>query len=230
MGGAGTPRQSWTCSRDFLLRKGSGGGKDHVAGLEALLEEADEGVLLEAANGFASAEDRLAEGVTLPEVLGKDFVDEGIGTVLVHFDFFEDDAALAGDFLGGEDRVEDEVGEDVEGGRDVLVEDLDIEADSFFAGKGVEVATDGVDFAGDTLRGAGFGPFENHVLDKMGDAVELGDFVTRAGAHPYAHGDGADVLHALGEDDETAGQHGTADISFFGHCDGDVRDRLYGPC
>ena len=49
-----------------------------------------------------------------------------------------------------------------------------------------------------------------------------------AGAHPYAHGDGADVLHALGEDDETVGQHGTADISFFGHCDGGIQGRFYG--
>ena len=73
--------------------------KDHVAGLEALLEEADEGVLLETADGFAGAEDGLAERMALPEILHKDFVDERVGIVLVHLDFFEDDAALAGDFL-----------------------------------------------------------------------------------------------------------------------------------
>ena len=64
------------------------------------------------------------------------------------------------------------------------------------------------------LRGAGAGSFEDHVLDKMGDAVEFAGFVARAGLHPYAHGDGADVLHAFGEDDEAAGQDGTADVSF----------------
>jgi hypothetical protein len=28
------------------------------------------------------------------------------------------------------------------------------------------------------------------------------------------------VLHALGEDDEAAGENGAADIAFFGHCSG----------
>jgi len=195
----------------------AGGGKDHVAGLEALLEEADESVLLEAADGFAGSEDGLTEGMTLPEILHEDFVDQGVGTVLVHFDFFEDDAALPGDFFGGENGIEDEVGQDVEGGGDVLVEDLDVEADGFLTGKGVEVATDGIDLAGDALGGPGFGSLEYHVLDEMGDAVEFGDFVTRAGAHPDTHGDGADVLHALGEDDETVGEDSTANISIAGH-------------
>ena len=174
-------------------------------------------VLLEAADGFAGAEDGLAERVALPEILHEDFVDQRVGIVLVHLDFFEDHAALAGDFFGGEDGVQHEVGEDVECGGNVLVENLDVEADGFFAGKGVEIAADGVDFAGDALGGARLGPLEDHVLDEMGDAVQLGDFVARTGAHPDAHGDGADVLHALGEDDETAGEDSTADVAFAGH-------------
>ncbi len=117
----------------------------------------------------------------------------------------------------GEDRVEDEVGEDVEGRRDVLVEDLDVEADGFFAGEGVEVAADRIHFAGDALRGAGFGALEDHVLDKVRYAVELRDLVTGADAHPDPHRDRADVLHALGEDDEAAGEDSTADIAFAVH-------------
>jgi hypothetical protein len=35
--------------------------------------------------------------------------------------------------------VEDEVGEEVKGGGDVFVEDLDVEADGLLAGKGVEM-------------------------------------------------------------------------------------------
>jgi hypothetical protein len=56
--------------------------------------------------------------------------------------------------------------------RDVLVEDLDVEADGLFAGEGVEVAADGVDLAGDLLGGAGGGALEDHVLDEVGDAVD----------------------------------------------------------
>ena len=103
---------------------------------------------------LAGAKDGTAEGVALPEVLGEDFVNEGVGVVLVHLDLFEDDALFSGEFLRGEGGVEDEVGEDVEGGRDVLVEDLNAEADGLFAGVGVKVAANGVDVAGDLLGGA----------------------------------------------------------------------------
>ncbi len=155
-----------------------------------------------------------------------------VGIVLVHLDLFEDDAALAGNFLGGEDGIEDEVGEDVEGGRDVLVQHLHVEADGFLAGEGVEIAADGVDFASDALRGAGFRPFKDHVLDKMRDAIQLRHFVTGAGAHPDAHGDGADVLHAFGEDNESTGKDSTANIAFFSHFgfreEGNLRGRASG--
>ena len=205
----------------------AGRGEDHVAGLEALLEETDQRILLEAADGFAGAEDGLAERMTLPEILHEDLVDEGVGIVFVHLDFFEDDASLARNFFVGEDGVENQVGEDVESGGEVFVEDLDVETDGFFAGKGVEVAADGVDFAGDALRGAGFGSFEDHVLDEVGDAVKFRHFVTGASAHPDTHSDGADVLHALGEDDEAAGKDSTADVAFAGHFD--YRRGLSGP-
>ena len=163
------------------------------------------------------AEDGLAERMALPEVLREDLVDERVGIVLVHLDLFEDDAALAGDLLGGEDGVQHEIGENVEGGGNVLVEHLDVEADGLLAGEGVEIAADGVDFAGDALRGARLGPLEDHVLDEVGDAVQLGHFVARTGAHPHAHGDRADVLHALGEHDEAAGEDGAADVAFVIH-------------
>jgi hypothetical protein len=216
---AGGERAEVACDHldEAVVLEIAGGGKDHVAGLEPLLEEADQGVLLEATDGLAGAEDGLAERVAFPEILHEDFVDEGVGTVLVHLDFLEDDAALAGNFFRGENRIEDEVGENIESGRDVLVEHLDVEADGFFAGEGVEIAADGVDFAGDALRGARLGALEDHVLDKVRDAVELGNLMTGANAHPHPHGDGADMLHALGEDDETAGEDSTADIAFAGH-------------
>jgi len=39
---------------------------------------------------------------------------------------------LFGDVVGREGGVEDEVGEEIEGGGDVFVEDLEVEADGFF--------------------------------------------------------------------------------------------------
>ena len=191
----------------------AGGGEDHVARGEAAGVVVEDGGLVEAGDGLDGAEDGAAEGVALPEVLGEELVDEVVGVVLVHLDLFEDDALLAGDVLGGEGGVEDEVGEEVECGGDVLVEDLDVEADGLFAGEGVEVAADGVDLAGELLGGAGGGALEDHVLDEVGDAVEGGGLVAGAGVDPDAHGDGADVGHGLGEDEQAVGQAGAADVA-----------------
>ncbi len=149
----------------------AGGGEDHVFRGEAAAVVVEDGLLREAGDGLDGAEDGPAEGVILPEVLGEGLVDEVVGVVLVHLDLFEDDALFAFEVGLGELGVQDEVGEDVEGGRHVLVEHLDVEADGLLAGEGVEVAADGVDLAGDVLRGAGGGALEDHVLDEVGEAV-----------------------------------------------------------
>ncbi len=191
----------------------AGGGEDHVGGGEAAGVFVEDDLLGEAGDGFGGAEDGAAEGVVGPEVLGEELVDEVVGIVFVHLDLFEDDALFLGDVFGGEGGVEDEVGEEVEGGGDVFVEDLEVEADGFFAGEGVEVAADGVDFAGELLGGARGGALEDHVLDEVGDAVDGGGLVAGAGVDPDAHGDGAEVGHALGEDEEAVGERGGADVA-----------------
>jgi len=87
----------------------------------------------------------------------------------------------------------------------VLIQDFHVEANGLLAGKGIEIAADGVHFARDPLRRARLGPLEDHVLDEMGDAVQFRHLVAGARAHPHTHGDRAHVLHALGKDRETTG-------------------------
>ena len=99
----------------------AGGGEDHVARGEAAGVVVEDDLLVEAGDGLDGAEDGAAEGVALPEVLGEGLVDEVVGVVLVHLDLFEDDALLAGDVVGGEGGVEDEVGEKVKCWCNVLV-------------------------------------------------------------------------------------------------------------
>ena len=59
----------------------------------------EELLLIEAADSLGGAEDRLAERMVLPEILGEELVDEDVGVVFVDFDLFEDDAAFAFDSL-----------------------------------------------------------------------------------------------------------------------------------
>ena len=96
---------------------------------------------------------------------------EVVGVVFVHLDLFEDDALFALEIGLGKLRVEDEIAEDIERRVHVFVEHLDVEADGFLAGEGVEIAADRVDFPGDVLRRAGGGAFEDHVLDEVREAV-----------------------------------------------------------
>ena len=81
----------------------------------------------------------------LPEALREELVDEIVGRVLDHLDLFEDDLLLALDVLGAERRVADDVGEDVDRERQVLVEHLDVVARVFLRGERVELAADRID-------------------------------------------------------------------------------------
>ena len=72
-----------------------------------------------------------------------------IRAVRLHLDLFQDDALFLLDVLFAEQRMEHQVGQNVEGQREVLVEHLGVEADQFLGGEGVQVAADGIHRAGD---------------------------------------------------------------------------------
>ena len=154
----------------------------------------------------------------LPEALREDFVDEVVGVVLVHLNFFEDDAALAGNIAGIEDRVKREIAEHIHGERQVLIENFDVEADTFLRGEGIHVAADGINLASDGFGGARLRSLEHHVLDKVGDAIPLRIFVARAGLEPDADRDRADVGHLLGDHGQAVRQDLTTNAArFFYH-------------
>ena len=102
----------------------AGRGEDHVGAREVLAVVVEQGVLLEAAYGLLGPQNRFAQGVVLPEILGKDLVHQVVGIVLVHLDLFENDAPLAENVLIVEDWVQHQVGENVERGGHVLVENF----------------------------------------------------------------------------------------------------------
>ena len=58
-------------------------------------------------------------------------MDEVIGIVLVHLQLFEDHALFLVDVLFAEQRIQDQVGQDVEGQRQMLVQDFGVVADQF---------------------------------------------------------------------------------------------------
>ncbi|MGC4082944.1 MAG: hypothetical protein QM736_12745, partial [Vicinamibacterales bacterium] len=77
-------------------------------------------------DGLARAQDGTPEWMVFPEPLREDLVDEIVRRVLDHLDLFDHDFLLTLDVLGIERRIEDDVGEDVESQRQMLVEHLDV--------------------------------------------------------------------------------------------------------
>ncbi len=92
--------------------------------------------------------------MALPERLGENLVDEVVGRVLDHLDLFEDDLLLAFDVDLAERGAKDDVRQDVDRKRQMLVEHLDVIARVLFGRKRVELAADGVDRLGNLLRRA----------------------------------------------------------------------------
>ena len=140
-----------------------------------------------------------------PESAGENVVEQIFGIVQIHLDFFEDDLALFLNVVGVELGTKDEIGNDIEGDGEMLVEDLGVETDLFFGGEGIEHAADGIHFASDIFGGTALRALEDHVFEEMSKTIFGGDFAAGTVAHPDADGDGADVLHGFGDDDESVG-------------------------
>src|SRR2546422_7368424 len=71
------------------------------------------------------AEDRASERMALPELCGEEVMDQVVGRVLHHLDLLEHNRLFALELLGVEDRVQEDVGQEIDRERQVLVEHLD---------------------------------------------------------------------------------------------------------
>ena len=161
--------------------------------------------LIEGADAGGRAEDRPAERMIGPETLREDLVDEIIGRVLDHLDLFEDDFLFALDVLFREQRIADQIREDVDGQRQVLVEHLEVIAGVFLRREGVDLAADRIHLLRDFFGTPAGRALEEHVLDEVRDAGMLGRLVARAARQPDADRDRAHVWHPLGGETDTVG-------------------------
>src|SRR3954451_13654957 len=118
----------------------SGSRDNDVVGRKPVSVRVENRWPLKPLNRLFGAEDRLAKRMVLPEILCEDLVDQIIGVILVHLDFFHDDAALAANVGVIEYRVQDQIAEDIQSCGDVLVKNLDVEANTLLGGEGVHVA------------------------------------------------------------------------------------------
>ena len=194
-----------------------GRGKDHIAAMEAVAVIAHQAVLVESGHRRGRSQNRPAERMAFPEGLRKQLMHQHIRIVLVDLDLFQNHPALALDVGRGEDGIEHQVGQHIQSNGHMLGQRLHVEADGLLAGEGVQVAADRIHLAGDVLRRARARALEEHMLDKVRDAVGLRRLAARAAFDPHSHGHRTHILHALGQHDQAVRQYGAAKISFRGH-------------
>ena len=115
-------------------------------------------------------------------------------------DLLDDDLLLAVELGLVEQRVLEDVGEDVAGKRHVFLEHAGEIAGVLDRSRRIEVAADSRDGLGDGEGAARRCALESHVLEDVADAVLGQRFAARAGLHPDAEGGAFEVRHVVGND------------------------------
>ena len=115
-------------------------GAEYVVG-----EVTAQSLLRQCFNGVLRPEDRPPQRMAGPQILGEELVNEVVRRVLDHLDLFEDDLLFPADVLGAERRVHDDVGEHLDGQRQMLIEHFEVVARVFLGREGIHLSADGID-------------------------------------------------------------------------------------
>jgi hypothetical protein len=131
--------------------------------------------------------------------LGEEIVDAVLGRIERGADLLHDHVLLAGELGGIEDRVAQDVAEDVDGERDVVLEDAGIVGGRLDRGCGVDLAADRLDLLGDVDGRPPLGALEGHVFEKMRKPVLVLALRARAGPHPDSESGTLEMVHGMGD-------------------------------
>src|SRR5688500_3868050 len=125
--------------------------------------------------------------------------DQVVGRVLDHADLLEDHPPLELEILGAEQWAKDQVGDDIGGMLEVLVEHARLIRRVLAGGVGVERAAERLQGQGDVLRAPRGRPLEHHVLEEMRHPHPIARLVHGRRADPRAECDRPYSRHVLGE-------------------------------
>jgi hypothetical protein len=142
-----------------------------------------------------------------PQIFCEQLMDQVVGRVLDHLDLFKDNLLLSTDVVTAERRVHDDVSEDLDGERQMLVQHFEVVARILLRRKGVHLPANGIDGLSDVFGASCRGPLEQHVLDEVSDAALLLCFVAGPASEPHPDAYGAYVGHPLCEESETIRKH-----------------------
>src|SRR4029078_8924639 len=174
----------------------AGGPIIAVAPSENLFPRHASDQIMDAQNG--PTEPMRAESSTLRQI-----EDQIVRRVAGRPDLLQDNVALALELVGIENRLGQDVGQDVEGLGPVVLEDAGIVGRGFHAGRRIYFAAGGFDLFRNGLGRAPLGSLEGHVLEEMGYAVLVRQFVAGTGLYPDAERHRLEMRHAMRYDMQT---------------------------
>src|SRR5579883_754137 len=186
----------------------AGGGEHHARRRIVLAEISGDAVARHALDDLRPAEDGPPHRLIGKGALLEEIEDDVVGRIVGLSDFLEDDGALAVELGRIEDRVLENVGEDVDRQRDILFQHLGVIGGVLARRVGVEMAADRLDLLGDGEGRAALGALERHVLQEMSNAVDVGRLVPRSDIDPDAERNRLDRIHPVGHDAKAARQGG----------------------
>ena len=95
-------------------------------------------LLVKFLDGILCAQDRLPEPMSFPEVADEHLMQHKLRLVRFHLDLFENDAFFFLDIRFPEQWIQHQVGQDIQGKREMLIKNFRIEADQFLAGECIQ--------------------------------------------------------------------------------------------
>jgi hypothetical protein len=95
----------------------------------------------------------------------------------------------------------------------MFIEHPGMKAGVFGTGKGIGKAADHIELKSDLVAVPASGSLEDHVFDKVRDAVFLHGLVPRARTDPNTERDGPEMVQSLGNDPDSILEN-----TFFMHC------------
>ena len=152
------------------------------------------------ADDLRSAQDRPPHRLVGKGALLEIIEDDIVGRVVGLPDLLQNDGPFAFEFGRIEGRVQQDIRENVECERQILLQDLRVIRRAFARGIGIEVAPDGLDLLGDRAGAAPLGALERHVFEKMRDAVDFRRLVPCADIDPQPERDRVHGIDAIGDD------------------------------
>ena len=138
-------------------------------------------------DGFFGAEDRPAHRLTRIACGLQMFEYEIVRRVARLPEFLNDDFAFAFQLVGDEARMNENVGQKIEGERNIVSQNARVIGGLFARSIGVEIAADGFHLDRDILRRTARGTLERHMFKHMGEAHFLRRLIARAAIDPDAN-------------------------------------------